>query len=56
MSNVHRTQKKISKAIGLLKYAKHYVPEDTLRNMYLSIVQPHFRYCISTMKIGDWGI
>ena len=44
-SNVKCTQKKISRAIGLLKYAKHYVQEDTLRNMYLSIVQPHFSYC-----------
>ena len=43
------TQKKISRAIGLLKYAKHYVQEDTLRNMYLSIVQPHFSYCCSVL-------
>ena len=49
-SNVISTQKKISRAIGLLKYAKHYVQEDTLRNMYLSIVQPHFSYCCSV-----WG-
>ena len=49
-SNVVCTQKKISRAIGLLKYAKHYVQEDTLRNMYLSIVQPHFSYCCSV-----WG-
>ena len=46
-SNVKCTQKKISRAIGFLRYAKHYVPEDTLRNMYLSIVQPHFSYCCS---------
>ena len=37
-SNVVCTQKKISRAIGFFKYAKHYVQEDTLRNMYLSIV------------------
>ena len=49
-SNVINTQKKISSAIGLLKYAKHYVQEDTLRIMYLSIVQPHFSYCCSV-----WG-
>ena len=46
-SNVVYIQKKISRAIGLLKYAKHYVQEDTLRNMYLSIVQPNFSYCCS---------
>ena len=49
-SNVKYTQKKISRAIGLLKYAKQYVQENTLRNMYLSIVQPHFSYCCSV-----WG-
>ena len=36
---------KISRAAGNLKYAKHYVDEDTLSNMYLSIIQPHFSYC-----------
>ena len=46
-SNVKCTQKKISRAIGLLKYAKQYMQEDTLRNMYLSIVQPHFSYSCS---------
>ena len=49
-SNVKCTQRKISGAIGLLKYAKHYLQEDTLRNLYLSIVQPHFSYCCSV-----WG-
>ena len=49
-SNVKCTQKMISRAIGLLKYAKHYVQEDTLRNMYLSIVQPHFSY-----RCSVWG-
>ena len=49
-SNVKYTQKKISRAIGVLKYAKHYIQEGTLRNIYLSIVQPHFSYCCSV-----WG-
>ena len=49
-SNVIKTQKKISRAIGLLKYAKHYVQEDTLRSMYLSIVQLHFSYCCSVWR------
>ena len=43
-------QTKISRAIGLLKYAKQFVQEDTLRNMYLSIVEPHLSYCCSV-----WG-
>ena len=33
-----------------MKYAKHYVQEDTLSNMYLSIIQPQFSYCYSV-----WG-
>ena len=49
-SNVRYTQKKIFRAIGLLKYAKHYVQDNTLRNMYLNIVQPHFSYFCSV-----WG-
>ena len=49
-SNVINIQKKISRTAGLLKYAKHYVQEDTLRNMYLSIVQPHFSYCCSIWR------
>ena len=44
-SNVKYAQYKISRAIGFLKYAKHYVQENTLRNMHLSIVQPHFNFC-----------
>ena len=28
-------------------YAEHYVQEDTLRSMYLSIVQQHFSSCFS---------
>ena len=43
-------QTKISRALGLLKYAKQFVQEDTLRNMYLSIVEPHLSYCCSV-----WG-
>ena len=44
----HRTE--ISRALGLLKYAKQFVQEETLRNMYLSIVEPHLNYCCSV-----WG-
>ena len=43
-------QTKISRALGLLKYAKQFVQEETLRNMYLSIVEPHLSYCCSV-----WG-
>ena len=31
----------------MLKYAKKYLPLDTVKNMYTSIVEPHFRNCCS---------
>ena len=43
-------QTKISRALGLLKYVKQFVQEETLRNMYLSIVEPHLSHCCSV-----WG-
>ena len=49
-SQVKFLQKKISRALGLLKYAKRFVLEETLRNRYLSIVEPHLSYCCSV-----WG-
>ena len=41
---------KVSRAIGFLKHAKSYLPEETLRTMYTGIVEPHLRYCCSV-----WG-
>ncbi len=41
---------KLSRALGFLKYAKKFVPKDTLIKMYHGIVEPHFRYCCSV-----WG-
>ena len=34
----------------MLKYAKKYLPLDTLKNMYTSIAEPHFGNCCSV-----WG-
>ena len=41
---------KVSRAIGFLKYAKKFLPQNSLKTLYTSIVKPHFRYC-STV----WG-
>lgn len=49
-SHISAVQKKISRAIGLLKYAKNFVQTDTLINLYRSITEPHFSYCCSV-----WG-
>ena len=41
---------KVSRAIGLLKYAKKYLPIAVVNTLYSSIVEPHFQYCCSV-----WG-
>ena len=41
---------KISRAMGMLKYAKKYLSLDTVKNKYTSTVAPHFRNCCSV-----WG-
>ena len=49
-SHISILQKKISRAIGLLKYARNFVQICTLINLYGSIIEPHFSYCCSV-----WG-
>ena len=49
-SHINAVQKKISRAIDLLKYERNFVQTDTLINLYRSITEPHFRYCCSV-----WG-
>ncbi len=41
---------KISRALGFLKCANKFLPEETLSNMYKGIRAPHFRYFCS-----EWG-
>ena len=41
---------KVSRAIGSLKHARGFLPQDTLKTLYTGIVEPHFRYCCSV-----WG-
>ena len=41
---------KVSKAIGLLKQAKSFLPMASLKILYTGIVETHFRYCCSV-----WG-
>ena len=35
---------KVSKAIGFLRHAKAFLPQETLKTLYTGIVEPHFRY------------
>ena len=46
-SQISAVQKKISRAIGKLKYAKTFIQTDTLINLNRSIKEPHFRDCCS---------
>ena len=41
---------KVSRAIGFLKHAKNILPITSLKTLYSSILEPHFRYCCSV-----WG-
>ena len=41
---------KVARAIGFLKYTKHFIPRNCLNKLYRSIVEPYFRYCCSV-----WG-
>ena len=38
---------KVSEAMGLLKHAKIFLPESSLKSLCFSKVEPHFRYCCS---------
>ena len=47
----------ISKAlrgIGMIKHAKNYLPEASLKSLYLNFVEPYFRFCRSVR--GTCGI
>ena len=36
---------KVVYAIGYIKYARKFLPQETLRILYLGLIKPHFRYC-----------
>ena len=36
---------KVSKAVGFLRHAKLFLPEETLKTLYKGTIEPHFRYC-----------
>ena len=40
---------KISRGIGISRYSVRYVPASTLKPMYKSLVEPHFRYCFPVL-------
>ena len=44
---------KISRAMGMLKYTKKHLPLETVKNIYTSIVEPHFKNCCSMWGCGE---
>ena len=48
--HIKTVSSKVSKAIGFLKHAKSFLPEETLKTLYTGIAEPHFRYLCSV-----WG-
>ena len=49
-NQIKSVTEKVSRAIGFLKYAKHFLPEAIVKTLYTSVVEPHFQYCCSV-----WG-
>ena len=43
--------RKVSQSLGVLKYCKRILPFDTLKCIYNSTIDPHFRYCCPV-----WGV
>ena len=44
---------KVSKAIGMIRRMKNFVPQSTLISVYNATVQPHFDYCSLVWDIGN---
>ena len=50
LNHINYMKGKISRGIGILKKARPYLNESTLKTLYDSFVYPHFTYCIEV-----WG-
>ena len=48
--HIQQVNLKISKGIGILAKARHYVPPQILRNLYFSFIEPHVNYVLI-----NWG-
>ena len=52
--HISQVSSKVVQSIGYIKYARRFLPRDTLRMLYLGLVEPHFKYCCSVW--GSCGI
>ena len=48
--HVDALSRKVYRALGVLKHAKKFLQQNILKNLYISIIESHFRYCSSV-----WG-
>ena len=48
--HVESVSLKVSRAIGMIKYAKKFLPTETLKLLYRGLIEPHLRFCCSV-----WG-
>ena len=49
--HIQEVSKKISRSLGMIKYAKRFLPFESLKNLDTGLVDPHFRYCCAV-----WGV
>ena len=49
--HIQEISKRFQGSLGVIKYCKRFLPFDTLKCLYNSIVDPHFRYCCPV-----WGV
>ena len=50
-THLSSTIRKVSRGIGMLKYSKRYLPNESLIRLYRSLVEPYFRYCCSVWDL-----
>ena len=50
ISHINHLKGKVARGIGILKKARPFFNEETLKNLYNSFVYPYFTYCIEA-----WG-
>ena len=50
--HIQEISKKISRSLGVIKYCKRFLPFDTLKYLYNSIVDPNFRYCCQVWSVA----
>ena len=52
--HVASVSRKVSRAIGMIKYAKKILPPGTLKLFYRGLIEPHLRFCCSVW--GNCGV